>query len=83
MGIFPRHLISAMWRSGVTAAAILAALYLLSPVLASVSHPAARLLLVGMFTFIVWSALLLLLRHPLADELMRAKNVLSACLSRA
>jgi O-antigen/teichoic acid export membrane protein len=83
MGIFPRHLISAMWRSAVTAAAILGALYLLSPVLASVSHPAGRLLLVGMFTFIVWSALLLLLRHPLADELMRAKNVLSACLSRA
>jgi O-antigen/teichoic acid export membrane protein len=83
MGILLTHWLSATWRSAATAATMFASLHLLSPVLSSVNHPAGRILLVAIFAFFIWSAVLLALRHPLADELLRAKNLLSSRLSRA
>lgn len=83
MGITPVHWVSATWRSAVTVGAMLAGLYLISPLLASVAHPAARLLLVAMFACVAWPVVLLLLRHPLAEELLRAKKMLVARVSRA
>lgn len=83
LGILPAQWMSAMWRSAVTVVVLLGALYLFSPVLSSMGHPLGRLLLVAMFAIVVWSAVLMLLRHPLAEELIRAKNMLSSRLSRA
>lgn len=83
MGITPAHWVSATWRSAVTVGAMLGGLYLFSPVLSSVAYPAVRLLLVAMYVLVVWPVVLLLLRHPLAEELLRAKKMLSARLLRA
>jgi O-antigen/teichoic acid export membrane protein len=83
MGLYPADWLSATWRSAVTTLIVLGALYLVSPLLSSVSHPAGRLALVAIFASLVWPTALMVLRHPLTDELMRAKNVLSSRLSRA
>lgn len=83
MGISLAHWVSATWRSAATVVALMAALHLFSPVLSSVDHVLARLVLVAVVASIVWSAVLLLLRHPLSEELLRAKNMLSSRFSRA
>jgi hypothetical protein len=83
MGITPAHWVSATWRSAVTVGAMLGGLSLFSPLMASVEHPAARLLLVAMYVLVVWPVVLLVLRHPLAEEILRAKKVLTARFARA
>jgi O-antigen/teichoic acid export membrane protein len=83
MGITPAHWVSATWRSAVTVVAMLGGLSLFSPLMTSVDHPAARLLLVAMYVLVVWPVVLLVLRHPLAEEILRAKKVLTARFARA
>lgn len=82
MGISPANWISATWRSALAVVALLGGLYLFSPMLMPVAHPAWRLMLVAGYALITWPVVLLLLRHPLADELMRAKHMLFARLCR-
>jgi O-antigen/teichoic acid export membrane protein len=82
-GISPSQWISAMWRSAAAVLAMLTTLYLFSPLLASVGHPLARLVLVALLALVVWPTALMVLRHPLGEELIRAKNMLSSRLSRA
>lgn len=83
MGITPLHWLAATWRSAVVVGAMLAGLQLFAPLMDAVEHPALRLLLVGIYALVVWPLLLLLLRHPLTDELLRARRVLAARFVRA
>jgi len=83
LGISPLQWLAATWRSAAAAAIMLAGLSLSGPVLALVQHPAARLLLVAVYALVAWPLVLLLLRHPLVEELLRAKKTLSARLVRA
>lgn len=83
MGLRLAQWVAATWRSAVMVGAVLGSLVLFEPVLSSVEHPAARLLLVALYACVVWPVLLVLLRHPLAEELLRAKRMLWARMARA
>lgn len=83
LGISPLQWLAATWRSVVVAGCLMGGLVLLWPVLAQFTHPAARLLLVGLYGLLAWPTMLVLLRHPLVEELQRARKMLTARLSRA
>ena len=83
LGISPLQWLAAIWRSALVAAILMAGLILFWPALAAVTHPAARLLLVALYALVAWPVALVLLRHPLVEELVRARKTLAARLSRA
>ena len=74
--------VAATWRSAAMVVAMLGALNFISPVISTVDHSVGRLLMVSAFSLVVWSAMLLILRHPLAVELIRAKTILSSRFSQ-
>lgn len=82
LGISPLDWVIATWRSAAAAGAMMAGLILFWPVLTSVEHAALRLLLVALYSLVTWPLVLVVLRHPLVEELLRAKKMVTARLSK-